>query len=313
MQPNLLDQLEVFLAVAETGSFSGAAKRLGRAVSAVSYAIANLESELRVEVFDRTGYKPELTEAGRAVLSDAEIIFRRVDRLKARTTALRVDAEVELAIVADAEFSAATLARAAGLFHRDMPHVGLHFSTGHAEDILARIGEGREQIGIIGLFSGFRGKKFDGREIAAWPKRIVAAPSHPLARINAPFPLIALDDHRQIVLANHQKKAGEFDYKVHTTDFWIADSQEMMLALLREGLGWAFAIEHMVAEDIERGRLVALNCSGLNNPPLQRFAAAWAVKTPPGPAGQHFVDCLAATGHRIGELQVHPIERRGGI
>ncbi|KAB7739065.1 LysR family transcriptional regulator [Parvibaculum sedimenti] len=303
MHPNLLDQLEVFLAVAETGSFSGAAKRLGRAVSAVSYAITNLESELRVEVFDRSGYKPELTGAGRAVLSDAEIIFRRVDRLKARTAALRERAEVELSIVADAEFDVSTLARAAGLFHQEMPHVGLRFSTDHAENILARIGEGQAQIGILGLFSGFKGKKLDGREIAAWPKRIVAAPFHPLAKLNAPFPLIALDDHRQIVLAAHEKEASSLDYKVHTTDFWIADGQGMMLALLREGLGWAFAIEHMVADDIARGQLVALRCSGVNNPPLQRFAAVWAVKTPPGPAAQHFVDCLAGTGHRIGELQ----------
>jgi DNA-binding transcriptional LysR family regulator len=306
MQPNLIDQLEVFLTVAETGSFSAAAKQLGRAVSAVSYAIANLEAQLQIELFDRSGYRPELTEAGRAVLADAEIIFRRVDRLMARAEALKTQGDVELTIAVDIEFDTAALARAASRFHETMPHAGLRFYSGNPERILTDVTEKRVQIGIIGLYAGLQAKKFDGREIAAWPKRIVAAPSHPLARLNAPFPLIALDDYRQIVLADRKQEARDFDYKVHTTDVWIVDSKDMLLALLREGLGWTFAIEHLVTDDLAAGRLKVLECSGVTNPPLQRFAAFWAVKAPPGPTALHFLDCLTEMGHRVEELRYRP-------
>jgi DNA-binding transcriptional LysR family regulator len=48
-----LDQLQVFLAVVDVGSFAGAARRLGRATSVVSYSIANLEAQLGVSLFDR--------------------------------------------------------------------------------------------------------------------------------------------------------------------------------------------------------------------------------------------------------------------
>ena len=48
-----VDQLRVLLAVAEAGSFTGAARRLGRAISAVSYAIDTLEAQLGVPVFTR--------------------------------------------------------------------------------------------------------------------------------------------------------------------------------------------------------------------------------------------------------------------
>jgi len=48
-----LDQLTVFLTVVETGSFAAAGRRLGRATSAVSYAITNLEQQLGVRLFDR--------------------------------------------------------------------------------------------------------------------------------------------------------------------------------------------------------------------------------------------------------------------
>ena len=67
-QPTL-DQLRVFLAVADQGSFNRAAKKLGRAISAVSYAITQLEAQLGVSVFERKGSRaPVLTEAGAASL-----------------------------------------------------------------------------------------------------------------------------------------------------------------------------------------------------------------------------------------------------
>jgi DNA-binding transcriptional LysR family regulator len=56
----------------ETGSFTAAARKLGRAVSVISYAIANLENQLGVTLFARAGTaRPKLTEAGRAILSDS--------------------------------------------------------------------------------------------------------------------------------------------------------------------------------------------------------------------------------------------------
>src|SRR5258705_9338556 len=67
-----LDQLTVFLSVVETGSFAAAGRKLGRATSAISYTIANLELQLGVPLFDRDRTrKPTLTEAGAAVLSEA--------------------------------------------------------------------------------------------------------------------------------------------------------------------------------------------------------------------------------------------------
>ncbi len=65
-----VDQLLVLLSVAEAGSFTAAAKRLGRATSAVSYAIDTLEAQLGLSLFDRgTTRKPKLTQQGEAVVS----------------------------------------------------------------------------------------------------------------------------------------------------------------------------------------------------------------------------------------------------
>ena len=59
-----LDQLRVFLTVVDVGSFAGAARKLHRATSVVSYTIANMEAQLGVSLFDReSSRKPQLTEA----------------------------------------------------------------------------------------------------------------------------------------------------------------------------------------------------------------------------------------------------------
>ena len=82
-----LDQIAVFLAIVETGSFAAAARKLGRATSVVSYAIANLESQLGVTLFTRAGAsQPRLTDAGRAILADGRgwPLPGRVDRQSAR-------------------------------------------------------------------------------------------------------------------------------------------------------------------------------------------------------------------------------------
>ena len=79
-----LDQLRVFLTVADVGSFVGSARRLGRPTSVISYSIANLEAQLGVLLFDRKSTrKPHLTEAGREVLPEARTVTNGVDALRA--------------------------------------------------------------------------------------------------------------------------------------------------------------------------------------------------------------------------------------
>ena len=66
-----LDQLRTFRAAADEGSFSAAGRRLRRAQSVVSQSLANLEGQLGVKLFDRSGHLPVLTDQGRALLANA--------------------------------------------------------------------------------------------------------------------------------------------------------------------------------------------------------------------------------------------------
>ena len=96
------DQLRIFLAVVEAGGFAAAARRLGRAVSVVSYGISHLETQLGVALFEREGARsPVLTEAGRAVLAEAQAIASGFDALTAKVQGLLDGLEAELHLAVD--------------------------------------------------------------------------------------------------------------------------------------------------------------------------------------------------------------------
>lgn len=76
------DTIELFLAVLDRGSFSGAARALGRVPSAVSMGIANLEAELGFALFERTHREARPTALARALAPQARMIAEQLAQLQ---------------------------------------------------------------------------------------------------------------------------------------------------------------------------------------------------------------------------------------
>ena len=96
-----LDQLRTFIAAMDEGSFSAASRKLLRSQSVVSEAISNLEKQIGIQLFDRSGRYPKLTAAGLAILGDARSIIAGVDLMKARAKGMSGGLEPELSVVID--------------------------------------------------------------------------------------------------------------------------------------------------------------------------------------------------------------------
>jgi DNA-binding transcriptional LysR family regulator len=114
-----LDQLRIFLTIVDTGSFAAAARTLNRANSVISYAIANLEAQLGLPLFDRESTRrPQLTAAGRSIL--AEALSRRVHSItsSARPSigrgTVRASAFAVLRLMINSTFVACCTGRSAG-------------------------------------------------------------------------------------------------------------------------------------------------------------------------------------------------------
>src|SRR5690349_13121496 len=84
-----IEQLRTLLAVVEAGSFSGAARKLGRVQAAVSQSMDRLEAQLGLRLFDRSGRVPRLTQHGEAVALAARRVEGEVEALDELVASLK--------------------------------------------------------------------------------------------------------------------------------------------------------------------------------------------------------------------------------
>src|SRR4030095_1000427 len=96
-----LEALQLVDAIARRGSFAGAAQELGRVPSAVTYAVRRLEDDLDVLLFDRRGYRAQLTPAGQELLREGRHLLAAADELAERVRRVASGWEQELTLALD--------------------------------------------------------------------------------------------------------------------------------------------------------------------------------------------------------------------
>jgi DNA-binding transcriptional LysR family regulator len=286
-----LDQLRVFATVAETGSFSAAARRLRRAQSAVSYAIANLEELLGLALFERGHRRPLLTEAGRAVLADARRVGRMVDDLRARAVGLHEGLEAEVGLAVDVMFPTERLVTVLEAFAREFPTVALRLRVEALGAVVSQVLDRACGLGISGPM-GILAEQVQRRPLCQIELIPVCAPAHPLARLPTPLPVSAAHEHVQLVLTDRSPLTEGHDFGVISPRTWRLGDLGAKHALLRAGLGWGNMPAHMVRDDLEAGRLVRLDA---HRPGFFfQLLLIHRVDAPPGPATSWLADRLAA-------------------
>jgi DNA-binding transcriptional LysR family regulator len=287
-----IEQLKVFLTVVEAGSFTAAAKRLGRAVSAVSYTIGNLEQQLGVSLFDREQSRtPRLTGAGSAVLSKARVVAVGIDDLRASVHAMLKGLEAEVTLVVDVMLPSARLVDAVQAFEATFPTVTLRL---HVEALSAVAQLVRQGGAMIGIGGGLLDIESELELIHVGDVEIipVAAPNHPLAR-GRPNASGAARNHRQLVLTVRTPFSEGPDVGIFSADAWRLADLGAKHALLLAGVGWGNMPEPNVRADLAAGRLVRLELPEARNG-LYPLRAMHRTDRPPGPAAawliQRFVD-----------------------
>ncbi|PEQ12961.1 LysR family transcriptional regulator [Novosphingobium sp. PC22D] len=283
-----LDHIRVFLAVVEEGSFNRAARKLGRALSVVSYAIAQLEAQLDVRLFAREGSRrPELTETGKALLSEALAISDDVDGLLAKVRSLRQGLEAELSLVVDVMMPGDALAHLLRDFQVMYPSVALRLHVEALGAVAALVLEGRATLGIAGPEIIERAE-LERETIGSVRLVPVAAPGHPLARMGR-IRAGEARKHLQLVLTDRSPLTAGRDFSVLSPRTWRLADLGSKHMLLREGLGWGSMPVHVVRDDLASGALVELP---LPERPAGDYTlnALWRRDAPPGPAAVWVLD-----------------------
>jgi DNA-binding transcriptional LysR family regulator len=213
-----LDQLQVLLAVQEAGSFAGAARRLNRATSAITYAIDNLEAQLGLPLFDRVATrKPALTEAGRAVLAEACNVARGIDKLRATVKGLLDGLEAEVSVAVDVMLPTARLVDALRAFQTAFPTVALRLRVEALGAVTQLVLDGTATLGVSGMLTAGTASI---ERIAIGGARLipVAAPFHPLAQ-GPQGPGVARA-HIQLVLTDRSRLTEGQDFGVVAVNTW---------------------------------------------------------------------------------------------
>ncbi|CAB3707082.1 HTH-type transcriptional regulator YhaJ [Paraburkholderia sediminicola] len=284
-----IDQLRMFVAAADTGSFSAAARRLNRAQSAISQAIAALETSLGISLFDRSERFPKLTPQGSKLLATARGIVRDTDGLKAHARNLAGGLEPELAIVLDTMFPQSLLTTIAQGWAAEFPETPLrvHFEAlgAVAQAVLDR----RSSIGVIGTLQTVP-PDLSREWVFDLPLVTVVAPSHPLADAKGRIKPELAERHVQIVLTDRSALSAGQEFGVFGRQAWRVTELSTKHAFLCAGLGWGNMPYPSVADDIAAGRLVTIELEGIPSGYGLPMSVVYRSDSPPGLAGRWMID-----------------------
>jgi len=288
------EQIRVFLAVVDSGSFAAAGRQLNRAVSVISYTIANLEAQLGLPLFERQGTRrPILTAAGRAVLAEARLLANGVDGLRAKVKGLLEGLESEVDLAVDVMLPGERVGRVLRAFREQFPTVSLRLHVEALGAVTALVLDRKAVVGVSGpLVAGMEGMDWvDAGSVMMVP---VAAPDHPLGRMTD-IPPGEGRNHVQLVLSDRSRFTEGRDFAVVSPHTWRLADLGAKHALLREGIGWGNMPLPLIRSDLAAGTLLRL---AMPDHPggVYRFAAIWRRDTPPGPAAAWLRDQFVELG-----------------
>lgn len=174
-----LEQLRIFIAVAEREHITRAAEYLNLTQSAVSHAVTQLENAFQLSFFSRIGRRIVLTEAGRIFLEEARSVRNRADRTRERMNNLAGLHEGVLRVHASHTIASYWLPARLNRFRLAHPSIRLHVTIANTRDICKAVQSGEAEVGLIE--GDLATPELCSDVVAADQLLLVVAPHHPWA------------------------------------------------------------------------------------------------------------------------------------
>ena len=270
-----LDALVVLDAIDRAGSFAAGAERLFRVPSAVSYTIHKLEQDLGVAIFDRSGHRAKLTDAGARLLQDGRELLRLADDLERRITEDGED-EARLTIAVGDVIPRSAVYPMLAAFHETPRHAATHLEVTRETQATCwgTLLAGRADL-VIGApepcpnVEGFHTQPLGEIEMA-----LVVPAAHPLAGAAEPLAGKAVWHYRVV-----RQRAWPFSNRAAgaSRKYITVDDYGSQVEAIRQGLGIGYVPTYLVRDDVTAGRLVT---KAVVDAPKLRLAVAWRAAKP---------------------------------
>jgi LysR family transcriptional regulator, low CO2-responsive transcriptional regulator len=259
-----LRQLEILRAVAETGSFTGAGRRLHVSQSAVSRQILLLEAELNEPLFWRIKRKVKITPAGEALLQLAIRVFEDIKETTSTITETQEKLTGTVRLVGGMTVSLYVFPSLLKEFRRLHPEVDVKVMTGSTDRLVRKLRSGAADLGLITL-------PINESDLITVPVMreemvLVTFPSHPLAKrgrfepqdlVRQPFVLYEPN-------SNTRRTIDSFFVREKILPRIVMETEnvEIIKAMVRSGIGITVISQHAVEREVRDGQLASLRIPG---------------------------------------------------
>ena len=269
-----LESLQVLDAIDRKGSFAAAAEDLNRVPSAITYSVRQLEDSLGVEVFDRSGHRAVLTDAGKELLNEGRKLLQAAADIECRVQQVAKGWESELRIAVDTIVGMEKLFGLVGEFYEQKRGTRirlLHEVLGGTWDSLA---SGRADLAVGAAGDAPAGRTYATRVIGRVEMVLAAAPFHPI--VGEPLPLTdaAIRKYRAVSVADTSRLLAPRTVNLLSgQDTLSVPSLEAKAAAQIAGLGVGFLPRWIAEREALAGRLRILPTDGAR--PAGDAVAAW--------------------------------------
>ena len=249
-----LDEWEILQAVVQLGGFTPAARQLNRSQSTISYAIARLQEQLGVRLFEIKGRRAHLTELGRVLLADVEPHLQGFQQLEQRARSLASGGETEVRLSVDSIYPNARLFSALAEFARIFPYVQpkLRQSTFLSAD--TEFSVHNAQLCITALLS----REFFSKPILAIEMVSVGRRDHPLHAIKRKLNRPDLLQHMLVTIEGAASGTLKHQPRVPAQRVLQLTSIDAAIDAVRSGLCYGWLPAYRIQRDLAEGELLPL-------------------------------------------------------
>ena len=253
-----LDSLEVLDAIASKGSFAAAADSLFRVPSAITYTVRKLEEDLGVSLFNRSGHRAELTEAGAELLREGRHLLIAAAELECRVRRVASGVETELTIAVSDLFKLEAIFPILNAFYAQ--NFGTRIKLlrevfGGGWDALV---SGRADIALGVPGDGPPGGGYTTKPIGTIEFIYAVSSNHPLAKLPEPLQNLDIMKYRSISAADSSRNLAPRTSGILTGQdvLTVPDMQSKLQAQI-SGLGVGYLPKKLAEQYIATGELVA--------------------------------------------------------
>ncbi len=298
-----LRQMRVFQVVAEHLNFTRAARVLHLSQPAVSMQVKQLEEAVGLPLFEHTGKKIQLTEAGREIFQYARTIFHTFEEMEEVIAAMKGlgTGHLNIAVASTVNYFAPRLLAA---FSRSYPGIDLHLDVTNRQRLISLLKDNEIDIVLMGLPP--EDIELEYEPFMENPLVVIAPPGHRLQN-QSNIPVQRLGE--EVFIMREEGSGTRLAMERFFAEQNIEISAGMQMTrneaikqAVRAGMGLGLVSTHTIELEVETRRLVVLDVEGF---PLQRH---WYMVYRKGkrlsPAARAFHDFVLAEAHRIKDAPV---------